>query len=162
MALPPACTRNSYHALITQLTAEAGRLPSSLAPYFPIPLDMYHLGLHALAATAENLAGVPAHAALLWVGQALNALCGIGVYVWLEAHVGRLGAVVGLITTGLLSFQPALLTSWGRFTPLGSQDILLVAVWLIEEGLSLWRKPGPRHDIVWSATTAGLLLAGVS
>ncbi len=157
----PASPDSLHHALITQLTAEAGRLPYTLAPYFPIPLDMYHLGLHALAATAENLAGVPAHAALLWVGQALNALCGIGVYVWLERRVGRLGAVVGLITTGLLSFQPALLTSWGRFTPLGSQDILLVAVWLIEEGLSLWRKPGPRRDIVWSATTAGLLLAGV-
>ncbi len=157
----PASPDSLHHALITQLTAETGRLPYTLEPYYPVSLDMYHLGLHALAAAADTLAEVPAHAALLWMGQVLNALCGIGVYVWLERRVGRLGACVGLITTGLLSFQPALLTSWGRFTPLGSQDILLVAVWLIEEGLTAWQKPTPRRAILWVAATTGLLLAGV-
>lgn len=157
----PASPDSLHHALITRLTVEGGRLPYTLDPYFPVSLDLYHLGLHALAAAAATLADVPAHAALLWTGQVLNALCGIGVYVWLERRVGRLAGVIGLVTTGLLSFQPALLTSWGRFTPLGSQAIMLVAVWLVEEALDRWRRQGFDNDSAWLATIAGLLLAGM-
>lgn len=157
----PASPDSLHHALITALTVEHGQIPYTLDPYFPVSLDLYHLGLHALAGAAATLADVPAHAALLWTGQALNALCGIGVYVWLERRVGRLAGVVGLVTTGLLSFQPALLTSWGRFTPLGSQAILLVAVWLIEEGHDRWRRVGLDRDGAWLAVVVGLLLAGM-
>ena len=157
----PASPDSLHHALITALTVEHGQLPYTLDPYFPVTLDLYHLGLHALAAAAATLADVPAHAALLWTAQVLNGLCGIGVYVWLERRVGRLAGIVGLVTTGLLSFQPALLTSWGRFTPLGSQAILLVAVWLVEEGLDRWRRMRLDRDGLWLAAVAGLLLAGM-
>ncbi len=157
----PASPDSLHHSLITGLTTEAGRLPVSLEPYAPVPLDMYHLGLHALASATQTIADVPAHAALLWVAQVLNGLCGIGVYLWLDRRAGRLAAVVGLITAGLLSFQPALLTSWGRFTPLGSQAILLVAIWLIEIALEEWRKPGPPQPAYWALAVAGLLIASV-
>ncbi|HRF47488.1 MAG TPA: hypothetical protein PLC98_07670 [Anaerolineales bacterium] len=158
----PASPDTLHHALITQITAQTGRLPYSLEPFFPIPLDLYHLGLHALAATVQNLAEVPAHAALLWLAQTLNGLGAIGVYVWLERRVGRLAAVVGLITAGLLSFQPALLTSWGRFTPLGSHAILFVAIWMVEVGLEAWLgDPKQRRESIWPLSVSGLLLAGV-
>jgi hypothetical protein len=120
---------------------------------------MYHLGLYAVAATAQSVAQVPTHAALLWTAQVLNALCGLGLYLILDAKVGRLGAVVGALTAGLLSFQPAILVSWGRFTPLASQAVLPVAWLMIWNTLVQWHRH-PR-DRAWNVSVAALLTAAV-
>lgn len=126
----PAWSDSLHHVLLTELTARDGRLPSTMNPYFPIPLGRYHLGLYALTATVQTLAGVPAHVAVTWVAQVLNGLCGLGVYLVLDRHAGRVPAVIGAIIAGLISHQPAFYVNWGRFTQLAAQTILLPA-WLL-------------------------------
>lgn len=123
----PAWSDSLHHTLLTQLVAENGRLPTTLEPYFPNLLDMYHLGLYAISGTVGMLVPVPAHTALLWTAQMLNALCGVGLYLALDRYAGRTGAVVGLAIAGLFSAHPALWVNWGRFTQLSSQVILLFA-----------------------------------
>lgn len=125
----PAWSDSLHHTLLTQLVAENGRLPTTLEPYFPNLLDMYHLGLYAISGTVGMLAPVPPHTALLWTAQMLNALCGVGLYLALDRYAGRTGAVVGLAIAGLFSAHPALWVNWGRFTQLSSQVIMLFA-WL--------------------------------
>ena len=159
----PAWSDSLHHALLTQLTAVQGKLPTSLEPYFPIPLGQYHLGLYSLSATAQGLARVPAHTALLWTAQMLNGLCGLGVYLVLDRKVGRVGAVVGAAVVGLLSHQPAFYVNWGRFTQLASQTNLLIA-WLVTwEAMATWKLPWREHKvkILWHTVCAALLNGAV-
>lgn len=161
--LYPAWSDSLHHTLLTQLTAEQGQLPATLEPYFPIPLGQYHLGLYALSATVQWLGQVPAHTALLWTTQTLNGLCGLCVYLVLDRKVGRLGAVVGAATVGLLSHQPAFYVNWGRFTQLAGQTIFLAAWLLTWEAISLWQRQWKEHrsDILWHTGNAALLTAAV-
>jgi len=155
----PPSTDSVHHALLTQLTALHGQLPFTLELNFPIPLDMYHLGFYALTATAQNLAVVPPHTAVLWTAQVLNGLCGLGVYFVLDQRSGRLAALVGSIVVGFLSFQPALLVSYGRFTPVASQVILLIAWLMTWNALELWRREGsPNYKILIGNTAVAALL----
>jgi hypothetical protein len=159
----PAWTDSLHHVLLTQLTAVQGKLPTSMEPYFPISLDQYHLGLYSLSATAQGLAQVPAHTALLWTAQMLNGLCGLGVYLVLDRKVGRVGAVVGAAVVGLLSHQPAFYVNWGRFTQLSSQTILLIA-WLVTwEAIATWKLPWQEHKvkILWFTVYAAVLNGAV-
>jgi hypothetical protein len=142
----PAWSDSLHHTLLTQLTAVQGRLPFDMQPYFPIPLGQYHLGLYSLSATVQWLAQVPAHTALLWTVQALNGLCGLGVYLALDRKVGRLGAVVGAVVVGLWSHQPAWYVNWGRFTQVASQTIMLIA-WLVTwEAIAGWKCPWQKES----------------
>jgi hypothetical protein len=159
----PAWSDSLHHVILTQLTAVQGRLPVSMEPYFPVPLGQYHLGLYSLSASVEWLAQVPAHTALLWTAQALNGLCGLGVYLVLDRKVGRLGAVVGAAVVGLLSHQPALYVNWGRFTQISSQAVLLIA-WLVTwEAIVSWKQSWPEHKaiILWNTAVAALLTSAV-
>ena len=126
----PAWSDSLHHTLLTQLTASNGQLPYTLELYEPTWLKMYHLGLYALTGVIQQLGGVPAHTSLLWTSQALNGLCGVGVFFALDKKVGRKGASLGSIVVGLLSFQPAWYANWGRFTQIASQTILLIA-WVV-------------------------------
>ncbi len=155
----PAWSDSVHHALLTQLTAVQGQLPQTLEPYFPIPLDQYHLGLYALSATLEWIAQVPAHTALLWTAQMLNALCGIGVYLVLDRKVGRVGAIAGAVTASLLLSQPAFYVNWGRFTQLSSQVVLLIGWLLVWEALSMWAEERRQP---WRKVLGYTLLAAVS
>jgi hypothetical protein len=159
----PAWSDSLHHTLLTQLTAVQGQLPRDMEPYFPIVLKQYHLGLYTISATAQWLARVPAHTAVLWSAQALNGLCGAGVYLVLDRRVGRLGALVGAAVVGLLSHQPALYVNWGRFTQIASQSILLIACVVTWETISLWKSPwqANRRDILWNTGFSALLLGAV-
>jgi hypothetical protein len=157
----PAWSDSLHHALLTRLTAVQGQLPKTMEPYFPIPLDQYHLGLYSLTATTQWLTQVPAHTAVLWTAQALNGLCGLGVYLVLDRKMGRVGAIVGAVTVGLLCHQPAFYVNWGRFTQLSGQTILLVAWLMTWEALAMWRLPWHEHrvKILWQ-TCLGAVLTG--
>lgn len=122
----PAWSDSLHHTLLTELTAVNGRLPETLAPYFPNRLDMYHLGLYSLSGSIQLLTSVPAHTALLWTTQFLNGLAALGVYLALDRYAGRLGAVAGMAIIALFSTHPALWVNWGRFTQLSSLTILLI------------------------------------
>jgi hypothetical protein len=161
----PAWSDSLHHTLLTQLVMENGRLPTTLDPYFPNQLDMYHLGLYALAGTVGMLANVPAHTALLWTAQTLNALCGLGLYLALDRYAGRSGAIIGLALVGLFSAHPALWVNWGRFTQLASQVIMLFAWVLTLESLRQAQaetssaRPSPVWLILFAAlSTAALFL----
>lgn len=150
----PAWSDSLHHTLLTQLTAAQGRLPVNMEPYFPIDLGQYHLGLYALTGSAQMLSGAPAHTALLWTAQALNGLCGLGVYLVLDRKVGRWGAVVGAVVVGLWSFQPAWYVNWGRFTQVSSQTILLVTWTVTWETLRALRL----SNITWSSTLGQMVV----
>ncbi len=152
----PAWSDSLHHALLTQLTAAQGRLPTSLAPYFPTRLDEYHLGLYSLSATIQWLARVPAHTALLWTVQTLNGLCGMGVYLVLDRKVGRVGAVVGAVVVGLVSYHPAFYVNWGRFTQLAGQTLMPIAWLLTWEAVRGWRRGRGRAWMAWSALFAAI------
>lgn len=159
----PAQADSLHHVLLTQLTADQGGLPETLDPYFPIPLDMYHMGLHSLSAVVVWLAQVPAHTALLWTAQFLNGLCGLGVYLALERKGYRLGGVVAAVAVGLWSHMPAYYFNWGRFTQVSSQTVLLIA-WCVThttivQGPRLWQVR--RGAALWSGFLAAMLTAGV-
>lgn len=159
----PAWSDSLHHTVLTHLTAIQGKLPFTLEPYFPIPLERYHLGLYSLTATVEALAQVPAHTALLWTAQVLNGLCGIGVYLALDRRVGRVGAVVATAVVGLLSHQPAFYVNWGRFTQVAAQALLLPA-WLVTwEAIAAWRTRWPegKAQLLWDALLAALLTGAV-
>jgi len=159
----PAWSDSLHHTLLTQLTAINGQLPFDLEPYFPIPLGQYHLGLYALTAPVQWLAQVPAHIALLWTAQMLNGLCGLGVYFVLDRKVNRWAGIIGALTVGLLSHQPAFYVNWGRFTQVSSQTILLVACWVTWDVITMWRN-APRRDTLtlgWHILFASLLNAAV-
>lgn len=162
----PAWTDSLHHTLITQFVAERGQLTYSLEPYFPIPLDMYHLGLYTLSGSAMMLAEVPAHTALLWTAQLLNGLCGIGVFFALDRLLpqhqhARLAALVGAAVVGLFSHHPALYANWGRFTQISSQVILLIAWVVVWETLDLWsewwsqRQNRDTHEATEQASNRG-------
>jgi hypothetical protein len=161
----PAWSDSLHHVVLTELTARAGRLPLSMEPYFPVPLGRYHVGFYAISAVVEILAGVPAHVAVTWVAQLLSGLCGLGVYLVLDRHVGRLPAVLGAVIAGLISHQPAFYVNWGRFTQLSAQTILLsafAAVAAALRALPVRDEAEPRTDErVSFAAWGALLVAGV-
>lgn len=159
----PAWTDSLHHTLLTQLTAEQGHLPFDMEPYFPIPLGQYHLGLYALTGSFQILTHLPAHTALLWTAQALNGLCGLGVFFALDKHVGRFGAVVGVAVVGLFSHMPAWYVNWGRFTQLASQTILLIAWVVTWEALKAWKTDWSvqRPTLLWQSGLAALLNGAV-
>lgn len=159
----PAWSDSLHHVLLTQLTATRGALPTTLEPYAPIPLDQYHLGLYALSGSLQLLAQVPAHTALLWTAQALNGLCGIGLYFVLDQKVGRVGALVGAVVVGLLSHQPAWYVNWGRFTQMAGQVLLLVAWWILWETWKAWQKwPQQRGTVLWLTFASAVLVSGLA
>lgn len=154
----PAWTDSLHHVLLTELTASAGRLPTTLEPFFPVPLGQYHLGLYALSGSVQMLTGLPAHTALLATAQTLNSLCGLGVYLALGRRVGHWGALIGTVIVGLISFQPAWYVNWGRFTQLAGQTLLLIAWITTWEALQTFTK---QRERLWWTGTAALLNGAV-
>ncbi len=159
----PGWTDSLHHMLITDLVATTGRLPFNLQPYAPTNLDQYHLGLYALTGTLQILADIPAHQALIWMAQAINGLCGLGVFLFLSKRVSPLAGLVGMGIVGLVSFQPALYFSWSRSTQGSSQTILLIAAFATWEAIKAWKEDSKENWVPKLALTgiSALLIAGV-
>jgi hypothetical protein len=158
----PAWSDSLHHALLTRLTAEQGQLPWSLLPYADVPLTMYHLGLYSLSGVLAQVVALPAHSALLWTAQVLNALSVVGVFLVLDRWVGRTAAVAGMAAVALFGQMPAYYANWGRFTQLSAQTILLPAWLLVWETAAGWRGrwTTARGPLLWGAFFAALLTAG--
>ncbi|MDT8382724.1 MAG: hypothetical protein RQ728_10790, partial [Brevefilum sp.] len=159
----PAWTDSLHHSLITDLVYKTGQLPYDLQPYAPTSLDQYHLGLYSLTGSLQLLANIPAHTALLWMSQALNGLCVIGVFLFLDRKVSRLAALVGMVAVGLFNFQPAWYFNWGRFTQLASQSILLIAGLITWDAVVSWSKdwPNRKKEVLLLSLASSILIAGV-
>ncbi|MGB9799742.1 MAG: hypothetical protein ACPLUL_06585 [Thermanaerothrix sp.] len=156
----PAWSDSLHHTLLTQLTAQYGRLPNSLEPYEPVSLNMYHLGLYAFTAPIMLLGRVSATTALLVGAQLLNALNVCGIYLILDRIINRKGAIFGVLFAGLLSFQPAWYFNWGRFTQVSSQMLLPVA-WAITLDTLNNAEKGQNRFNLWYVFAASVLNAGV-
>ncbi len=159
----PAWTDSLHHTLLTNLVAEKGVLPYTLAPYAHTSLAQYHLGLYSLTGSLQTLANIPAHSALLWMSQTLNGLCVLGLFLFLDRKVSRLAALVGMVVVGLLSFQPAWYFNWGRFTQISSQSLFLLSAVITWETLNTWQNLWPTHKrkILLLTFLAGYLNAAV-
>jgi hypothetical protein len=126
----PPLTDSLHHAMLTEEVARSGLLPQTM-PVFPaIDLDRYHLGLYAITGATAWLGDVEGYVALVWMGQLLNALAALGVYLVLDRHVSREAALVGVLACGLISHMPSAYLGWGRFTQVGGQAILPIA-WVV-------------------------------
>ena len=159
----PAWTDSLHHMLITDLVATTGKLPFNLQPYAPTSLDQYHLGLYALTGSLQMLSNIPAHQALIWMSQAINGLCALGIYLFLSKKVSPLAGLAGMAVAGLFSFQPALYFSWGRFTQASSQTILLIAALATWEAIRAWKSDWieNRNSTLALTGISALLIAGV-
>jgi len=159
----PAWTDALHHMLITDLVGTTGKLPFDLQPYAPTTLDQYHLGLYALTGSLQVLADIPAHQALIWMSQAINGLCGLGVFIFLSKKVSPMAGLAGMAVVGLFSFQPALYFSWSRFTQSSSQSVLLIAAFATWEAIGAWKVDWKESRIPALTLTgvSAMLIAGV-
>lgn len=126
----PPLTDSLHHAMLTEEVARSGLMPLRM-PVFPtIELDRYHLGLYAITAATAWLGNVESFVALVWMGQLLNALAALGIYLVLDRHVSRPAALVGVLSVGLIGHMPSAYFGWGRFTQVAGQAILPIA-WIV-------------------------------
>ena len=157
----PAWADSLHHVLITQLVAQNGSLPYTLAPYEPSSLQMYHLGLYAITGAAKMLSGATASIALLWGTQFINGLSGIGAYFVMDRLVGRKGALVSAVVISFISYQPAWYFNWGRFPQVVSQAVMLIAWGVTIETMAYWGKSNSILEKWSMSVCAALLNAGV-
>ncbi len=157
----PAWTDSLHHTLLTKLVAMNGQLPYTLEPFETVKLSMYHLGLYAITGTFTFLTSLPAHTSLLWVSQLFSGLCGIGIYLFLDKYVDRKAAIIGLIVSGLFSFQPNWYFNWGRFTQLSAQTLMIIAFVLNIESINHYLISRSKSEKLSSILFASLLNAGV-
>lgn len=122
-----------HHTLITQLFIEQRGVPHGYMPYAPVYSFTYHFGFHGLAALWAWLTEQSAWAAVLSVGQILNALAVPAAYVLTrELFRSRVAALVSAAVVGFLSGMPEQYVNWGRYTQLAGQVLLPWAlVWFI-------------------------------
>lgn len=141
------------HTVMAQLMLDGGGLFTSWEPYAPYHSLTVQFGFPAASAIYAWISGAAAPAAVLVVGQLVNALAVLAIYPLAVRVTGgnRWAGVGALVVAGLLLALPGLYVNWGRYAQLGGQAILPVALYMLWETLDR-----PRPD--WRA----ILLAGVA
>lgn len=156
----PSWTDSYHHTLITQLILDGGRVPASYRPYAALDGFHYHFGYHAYSAFLAWLTGLPAHRAVLWGGQVLNALTVPSLFLFLDRLTrDRRAALVAAAIAGLVCWLPAYYVNWGRYTQLTGHLLLPAALVLTHEALQ--GRLGGRDGRWRSALVGGLLAAGI-
>jgi hypothetical protein len=129
----PAWVDSVHHALITRLIMEAGAYPSTYLPYLAISPSAYHPGFHSIAAIFTWLSKLDIAQSLLILGQALNALSVLSVYLFTKILTRKSTAgLFAAIITGFITPMPAYYTSWGRYTELTGLLVLPVVIALLQ------------------------------
>jgi hypothetical protein len=152
----PAWVDSIHHALIVRVFLEQGGLPSSLAPYLPVPF-YYHFGFHAAAAVVAALSRQSPDTVLLVFGQILQVMAVLSVYrLCMALRRDSRAALLAMALTGFVSEMPAFYLSWGRYTLLAGLVLLPLAM---AEALEyLHRAPRSRTAVRLALLTAGTLL----
>jgi len=118
-----------HHGTLTHLIQLQGAYPESFAPYLALETGSYHLGFHAVLAFTLWLAGLEIPFGMLIIGQVLNALAVIAVYLLTSTLTkNRWAGVIAALIAGLITPMPAYYTSWGRYTQLAGLLILPAAL----------------------------------
>jgi hypothetical protein len=163
----PAWVDSVHHALIAQLIVDQGTLPASYLPFVDLDTASYHAGFHSLVAAFHWLSGLDVAAAMLLIGQVLNALMVLAVYLLaLELSRDRTVGLIAALLVGVVSPMPAYYASWGRYTQLTGLLILPTAVVFVRRALAASKpiSPSPRGGESWpwlllaAVTLAGLFL----
>ncbi len=155
----PAWSDSYHHTIISQMIAEGGAVPESYRPYISVDTFAYHFGFHSTVAFFHWITGMEVPQAVLVVGQILNALSVLSIY--LLAHYltkDRWAALASALIVGLLSVMPAYYVNWGRYPQLGGQVILPVAAVLTVKCLGT-NKLDYKGLILTAFATVGLFLA---
>jgi hypothetical protein len=152
----PLWVDSVHHALLVRVAVETGYAPLDVRPYLPIAELPYHWGYHALIAAVVQLSGAQIPQAMLWAGQALNALHALVVAALaLALWRSPLAALLAAVAVGLVSLMPAYYVTWGRYTQLAG---LLVLPPLAIASLHALRRPSWRALLLAALLGAGLLL----
>jgi hypothetical protein len=149
---------DSYqHTVITQLMLDNGGLFSSWQPYADMTSLTYHFGFHSLSAVFAWVTGVTATQAVLIMGQLLNILAVLGVYLLVVRFSGnRWAGIIALIIAGLASPMPMFYVNWGRYTQLTGQAILPIAILIT---LDIFH----RKKLVWKVSILGwIVISGLA
>lgn len=157
----PAWVDSVHHTLLTQLISEKGIVPANYLPYMPVGNLHYHFGFHAVAASLTWLSGLNSPQAVLLLGQLLNALAPLGIYVLTVTLTRKRWAGVGAaVVAGALCFLPAYYVTWGRYTQLLGLLVFCLAAsatWKL-----LYADPD-RSSVRWRGVAlCGLLSAGLA
>ena len=126
-----------HHGVITRLIVENGGFPPSYSPFIDIDSAQYHAGFHSVLATFQWLTGLELQRAMLLLGQLINALAALAVYLLAMRLTGnRICGIFAALITAIFTPMPAYFTSWGRYTHLTGLVILPAAFallqWVIE------------------------------
>ena len=139
----PAWIDSVHHTLITKLIVAQGGVPQSYEPILPIGEFIYHFGFHSLVAAFHWLTGLEIPRAMLVVGQVINGLMVLSVYLLVKCLTGRrLAGLFGALIVGLVSVMPAYYVSWGRYTQLTGLALLPAAIAFTMKGVGA--KPARR------------------
>ncbi len=121
----PAWVDSIQHVLVTNQIMETGGLPDTMLPYLNAPF-YYHYGFHLVAAAFTRWSGMVPDQAVLWLGQVINALVGLGVYrLGRSLNLPRGGSLTAALLTAFVMQMPAYYLTWGRFTLLTGLVVLL-------------------------------------
>ncbi len=154
----PAWSDSYHHTIISQMIAEEGLIPQSYQPYMPVEPFAYHFGFHSTVAFFHWITGMGLPEAVLAVGQILNALAALSIYLLTHYLTkDRWAAFVSALIAGLISIMPAYYVNWGRYTQLCGQVIFPVAAVLTARYLGTGRLDY-KHLILIALAAGGLFL----
>jgi hypothetical protein len=153
----PAWVDPVHHATISRLIVEQGAFPQSYDPYVQSLTSSYHPGFHTVIAVYHWLSGQEIEDAMLLIGQVMNALCVLAVYLFTTTLTkDRLAGVAAALITGALSPMPLYYASWGRYTQLAGLLVLPACLYLIQ---MIVDHPWPSPKMLY--LTSGLACAGL-
>lgn len=143
----PPWVDSVHHGVITRLILENGGFPPTYSPFIDIDSAQYHAGFHSLLAAFQWLTGIELQRAMLLLGQVLNALAALAVYLLAVRLTGnRAVGIFAALIAGIFTPMPAYFTSWGRYTHLAGLVILPVGFalikWVIEYNKASPASPG--------------------
>lgn len=145
-----------HHTLIAQLLVDNGGLFNSWQPYAPLNSFTYHFGFHAQVAMVHWLTAIPVIESVLITGQILNTAAIPLAFLLVVALRGSPWAGVwAALMVAFVSALPAFYVSWGRYTQLTGQLVLVgvVAAWI-----NLAEEPNWRAGLLAAIMTAAMVL----